>query len=183
MPKRSKNDCRNKDIGNRIRVARVRQGLSQIETAARLGITYPTLSKYQTGETALSATRLLDVAAALHVTIAWLVGESFSEADVDPPPSGTLDALMMAAFARIEDHAAQLEALRTAEALGAVRRTNKPTGEELSSRHNGTSVGVWTEISAAWTKGSVGQHARRPADPRGGIAEACLGGAATAMTG
>jgi len=155
MPNGAQDDCRNKEIGQRIRVARLRLGWTQADTAARLGVVYQSMNKYEKGHNALTAVRLVDMAALLQVTVSWLVGESASETAALPACVGNLEGRMIAAFARIEDRALQLATVRTAEALGAVRKENKPATGALSSRHIGETEGTWTEVSAGWAPASA----------------------------
>ena len=57
-------------VGNRIRMARVQQRLSQSELAARVGVSFQAIQKYETGEIRISASRLYEVAQALQAAAA-----------------------------------------------------------------------------------------------------------------
>jgi transcriptional regulator with XRE-family HTH domain len=144
VPKRSREDCRNKAIGQRIRAARMRLGLRQVDVAARLGVAYQSMTKYEAGDNSLNATRLLDLAAVLQVTVGWLVGETAAETDRHPARFGRLEARMMAAFARIDADAVKVVTVRAVEALGAAPRARKPDAQSTPASQNGQSAGAWT---------------------------------------
>lgn len=59
-----------KGIGEKIRELRKRWGLSQMELAERLGVSFQQVQKYEKGITKISVSRLKDVADALGVDIA-----------------------------------------------------------------------------------------------------------------
>tara|TARA_B100001123_G_scaffold429536_1_gene548200 strand:+ start:282 stop:653 length:372 start_codon:yes stop_codon:yes gene_type:complete len=52
-------------VGQRIRLYRLQQGLSQQELADKLGISYQQLHKYENGSNSISAGRMADVARVL----------------------------------------------------------------------------------------------------------------------
>lgn len=55
-------------IGQRLRMARVVAGLSQADLSARVGVTFQQLQKYERGTNRISASRLYDMAMALHLS-------------------------------------------------------------------------------------------------------------------
>ncbi len=55
------------EIGFRIRKVRQNKGISQKEVAAKIGITYQQLQKYELGRNRITATTLLKIAEALEV--------------------------------------------------------------------------------------------------------------------
>jgi transcriptional regulator with XRE-family HTH domain len=56
------NDAVHERISGRIRIARAEKGLSRSELGERAGISYQTLSKYETAINAISASRLVRIA-------------------------------------------------------------------------------------------------------------------------
>ncbi len=58
-------------VGRRIRSRRQVMGISQTELGERLGITFQQIQKYEKGGNRISASRLLDVAAALDVPVSY----------------------------------------------------------------------------------------------------------------
>lgn len=57
------------DIGAAIRSARQTRGVSQQDLAARIGVTFQQLQKYESASNRVSASRLVDIAGALDVAI------------------------------------------------------------------------------------------------------------------
>lgn len=59
----------NKQIGQKIRQIRKSWGLSQLELAERIGISFQQIQKYEKGATRISVTRLYQISEALGVSI------------------------------------------------------------------------------------------------------------------
>lgn len=57
------------DIGAAIKAARLERGITQQELAAKIGVTFQQLQKYETASNRISAARLIDIAGALGVTV------------------------------------------------------------------------------------------------------------------
>jgi transcriptional regulator with XRE-family HTH domain len=70
-------------IGARMRTRRRQLGLSQSDLAARLGVSFQQVQKYERGANRVAASTLLTAARALNTSIAWLVGEEASGRDDD----------------------------------------------------------------------------------------------------
>lgn len=106
-------------IGARIRTRRRQLGLSQSDLAARLGVSFQQVQKYERGSNRVAASTLLAAAQALNVTIGWLVGEETSDREDDEDVFRALSrpgALeLLEAFNRIPD-------LRTRQALLSLAR-------------------------------------------------------------
>lgn len=66
-------------VGARIRARRKVQGHSQTHVAERLGLTFQQIQKYERGVNRVSASKLVQIAALLDTTVAWLVGEEDSD--------------------------------------------------------------------------------------------------------
>jgi transcriptional regulator with XRE-family HTH domain len=58
------------EIGNRVRVLRLANGLTQSDLASSTGITFQQIQKYETGVNRISCSRLWLIAAALKVPVA-----------------------------------------------------------------------------------------------------------------
>lgn len=67
-----------REIGARIRTARMRHRLSQAALAARVGLTQSSLSHYENGKRDLSVTTLIRIAQELGVDLHELTGSSRS---------------------------------------------------------------------------------------------------------
>jgi transcriptional regulator with XRE-family HTH domain len=59
-------------VGQRIRALRIEQGLSQSAVAAKLGLTFQQLQKYEKGTNRVSASELFQIAEVLGVAVADL---------------------------------------------------------------------------------------------------------------
>ncbi len=98
-------------IGARMRTRRRQLGLSQSDLAARLGVSFQQVQKYERGANRVAASTLLAAARALNVTIGWLVGE---DAELDRGEEDIVQALsrpgaleLLEAFNRIPDNRAR----------------------------------------------------------------------------
>jgi transcriptional regulator with XRE-family HTH domain len=72
-------------VGARMRIARTNQGLSQVDLAQKVGVSFQAIQKYEAGEIRISASRLYDVARSLGVS----PGSFFT----DYPGAGAAEAL------------------------------------------------------------------------------------------
>jgi len=113
-------------IGARIRVRRKSINVSQGVLAARIGVSFQQVQKYERGANRVSGSTLVAVARALDTTVGWLVGE-----DAGAPAGGAiLQALavngaqeILAAFVAIPRAAA-----RSALVALAVEMARPPQG-------------------------------------------------------
>ncbi len=64
-----------KEIGERVRVARLEKGLSQKALGAAIGLTFQQVQKYEKGTNRVSASRLRRVAEVLERPVTWFYGE------------------------------------------------------------------------------------------------------------
>jgi transcriptional regulator with XRE-family HTH domain len=88
------------DVGAAILARRMALGLSQAELADRLKTDKSTISRWESGETALNADRLLEVSAALKIAVAALLGqEDGSVYQVEA--ADEIDPLLLAAWRRL----------------------------------------------------------------------------------
>lgn len=86
MP-RKKHQAVDAFIGARVRLRRLNLKMSQEDLSNRLGVTFQQIQKYEKGVNRVSASRLLQLAAALAVPVQFF----FDGLDVDkdaPPPDG-----------------------------------------------------------------------------------------------
>jgi len=58
-------------VGERVRIRRVSLGLSQQAVAARLGLTFQQIQKYEKGKNRIGSSRLHQLARLLHVNVGW----------------------------------------------------------------------------------------------------------------
>lgn len=93
-------------IGARIRSRRAYLKMSQGELAAKIGVSFQQVQKYERGANRVSGSKLVGIASALGVSVGWLVGEDEASAGDD------------ATFAAL----AVPGALEVARAFAAIRR-------------------------------------------------------------
>ena len=110
-------------IGARLRTRRRQLGLSQSDLAARLGVSFQQVQKYERGANRVAASTLLTAAQALGTSIAWLVGEEVSGREDDEDVfralsrPGALEVLQ--AFNAIADARARAALLSLAREMAA----------------------------------------------------------------
>lgn len=107
-------------IGRNVMAARMERGLSQSELAASIGVSETQISKYEAGASRLTASRLAQIAATLHVNATDFFGEVVA-ASAGNPANMSADA----ARRRIE---------KTNEALELVRAFQRITDSEKRQR-------------------------------------------------
>ena len=108
------------EIGARIRARRRQLGFSQSELAAKLGVSFQQVQKYERGANRVAASTLVAAASALGVSIGWLVAEN-------APPAGERELLsalrrpgaleLLQAFNAIPDARGRSALLAVAEEL------------------------------------------------------------------
>lgn len=72
-------------VGRRVREARVAKGLSQTDLGDRLGVSFQQVQKYEKGTNRIGASRLLQTAKALNVTVDYFF-DGLEDAAIDEPP-------------------------------------------------------------------------------------------------
>ena len=111
-------------VGQNIRICRMQRGLSQSELAERVGLTVQQIQKYEKAANRVGASRLIQVADALGVTLATLFEGSASAARGEPDLSGRAlladpHALrLLQAFDRIPDNKHRNAVLKLVESVG-----------------------------------------------------------------
>ncbi|WAC61323.1 helix-turn-helix domain-containing protein [Brevundimonas sp. SL130] len=118
-------------IGAAIRAHRNDLGWSQADLAARIGVTYQQVQKYETGANRVAATTLASIAASLGCAISALLPED----DDALPATDLMHQIRMAAAALPEDKQQLLLDVAKAFLRGA-----RPEGTSPASRHAGTNA-------------------------------------------
>lgn len=85
-----KADPVDREVGAKIRAARLRRGQSQAQLAAAIGVSFQQLRKYEAGTNRVSASTLVRLARALETTVASLFPdpEGAQAADLTAHPEG-----------------------------------------------------------------------------------------------
>ena len=119
-------------VGQRIRTLRIERRLSQTAVAAKLGLTFQQLQKYEKGTNRVSASKLFQIAEVLEVAVADLFeGVAGSLGDSGDSPNGPpfrpkVDLIIAAELSRIEDKLIKRRLLALVAAL-------VPTAKERES--------------------------------------------------
>ncbi|UDF29349.1 UNVERIFIED_ORG: helix-turn-helix domain-containing protein [Roseateles sp. XES5] len=74
-------------VGNNIRQQRLRRSVSQEALAAKIGVTFQQVQKYERGTNRVSASRLVEIAAVFGVTVDTLFAGTAAEADPNAEPA------------------------------------------------------------------------------------------------
>ncbi len=72
-------DPMDRAIGARVRARRRSLSMSQSDLAARLGVSFQQVQKYERGANRISGSTLVAAARALQTSVSWLVGEDAGE--------------------------------------------------------------------------------------------------------
>jgi len=109
-------------IGARMRARRRQLNFSQSDLAARLGVSFQQVQKYERGVNRVSGSTLVAAAAALATTVGWLVGEEGAAAQSDDvfhalATPGALE--MLQAYGRITEPRTRAALLALAEQMSA----------------------------------------------------------------
>jgi transcriptional regulator with XRE-family HTH domain len=106
-----------KEIGRKIKSLRKSQGLSQIELAGKIGVSFQQIQKYEKGSTRISVARLQEIANAIGVDITIFFGEggglkvtdkvreyrSEGDSACEFPPLEPEERVLLRLFRRIEN--------------------------------------------------------------------------------
>jgi len=115
-------DTRDTDIGKRVKEQRLEKGMSQMQLAMHLGVTFQQIQKYENGMNRIGSGRLQRIAQALNVPVAH-----FFKSDGSPPvgtPSPAEDLAvegaerLLQAFRRIANNESRRALLQIAKSLG-----------------------------------------------------------------
>ena len=107
-------------VGARLRAERELQGLSQMEIAERLGVTFQQVQKYEKGQNRISSSRLIGFADALGVAPSRILNESAREANI-PPETFAQAQRLARLFTAIDDPRQRAALLQMAESLTDAR--------------------------------------------------------------
>ena len=112
-------------VGARMRLRRMELGFTQAALAARFGITFQAVQKYEAGRVRISASRLYEVARALGATPDFFF-EGYGGGEDEPAhepsaPIGHDVAALLSGFARIGDPQLQAALRRLIAALAGNR--------------------------------------------------------------
>lgn len=140
MPRR-KHQAVDAFIGARVRLRRLNLRMSQEDLSNRLGVTFQQIQKYEKGVNRVSASRLLQLAAALRVPVQYFFDGLDVEKDA-PPPDGMAEETppldpylafvssapgveLNKAFLRIKDEATRRHLLAMVNDIARVSRTKQ----------------------------------------------------------
>src|SRR4051812_15994247 len=74
-------DARDADVGRKVRVRRIEQGLSQTQLGERCGVTFQQIQKYEKGVNRIGAGRLQRICEALDVPASYFMGGEVGDAN------------------------------------------------------------------------------------------------------
>jgi transcriptional regulator with XRE-family HTH domain len=115
-------DTRDTDIGKRVREQRLAKGMSQMQLAKHLGITFQQIQKYENGMNRIGSGRLQRIAEALDVPVAHFFNSEGSSPASTPSPAEDLAIegaqRLLQAFRRIADNESRRALLQIAKSLG-----------------------------------------------------------------
>lgn len=106
-------------LGERVRLYRIKQGLSQKQLASRLQISFQQVQKYEKGDNRISSERLCRLAQELHVTIEALVGKPDAH-ERQRPALGGIDQQLVERFGAISTPSTRKLVLQLVALLSAV---------------------------------------------------------------
>jgi transcriptional regulator with XRE-family HTH domain len=115
-------DTRDTDIGKRVREQRLAKGMSQMQLAKYLGITFQQIQKYENGMNRIGSGRLQRIAEALDVPVAHFFKSEGNSPAGTPSPAEDLAIegaeRLLQAFRRIADNESRRALLQIAKSLG-----------------------------------------------------------------
>jgi transcriptional regulator with XRE-family HTH domain len=115
-------DARDTDIGKRVREQRLAKGMSQMQLATHLGVTFQQIQKYENGMNRIGSGRLQRIAEALNVPVAHFFKSDGNSLAGAPSPAEDLAIegaeRLLQAFRRIADNESRRALLQIAKCLG-----------------------------------------------------------------
>jgi transcriptional regulator with XRE-family HTH domain len=115
-------DARDTDIGKRVREQRLAKGMSQMQLATHLGVTFQQIQKYENGMNRIGSGRLQRIAEALNVPVAHFFKSDGNSPALTPSPAEDLAIegaeRLLQAFRRIADNESRRALLQIAKYLG-----------------------------------------------------------------
>lgn len=76
---KSRSTAFDKKVGERIRARRNEIGLTQRKLAERVGVSFPQIQKYESGDNSVRLALLPDIAEALQTSVNELIGDLFNK--------------------------------------------------------------------------------------------------------
>jgi transcriptional regulator with XRE-family HTH domain len=120
--RRRRADIRDTDIGKRVREQRLAKGMSQMQLAMHLGVTFQQIQKYENGMNRIGSGRLQHIAEALNVSVAhFFKSEGNLQVSTPSPTEGLAiegAERLLQAFRRIADNESRRALLQIAKSLG-----------------------------------------------------------------
>lgn len=119
-------DVVDRHVGSRLRLLRMKAGLSQEALGARLGLTFQQVQKYEKGQNRIGASRLYQLSRILRVPVSvFFEGlPDDADADVTSPSLGFLSTSegydLNLAFSRIRDPGARRKIVELVQSLASV---------------------------------------------------------------
>ena len=109
------------ELGRRIRLRRLEKGISQIELAGHLGVTFQQVQKYEKGTNRVGAARLQQIAEVLGVDIPFFYDGDGKEPDVDSllVVNSVFSLRLLRAYTAIKDKAVQRRLVILVEMIAA----------------------------------------------------------------
>lgn len=164
-----------KQLGQRIRHARVSRGMSQVALAEICGITFQQLQKYELGKNRIPFDRLVSLATALDTPVADLVAdldEATPAAEADPGEQhGQKQAIaLLQHFNAIDDDSVRASLLHLVKVVGKRERTapdaHTPAAGDAGEVDSGEVHGTAAEPDAGERDGDCAA----PAQPAAALA-------------
>ncbi len=112
------------EMGRRIRLGRAEKGISQIELAGHLGLSFQQVQKYERGINRVGAARLQQIAEMLGVDIPFFYDGDGKEPDVDSllVVNSVFSLRLLRAYTAIKDRAVQRQLVILVEVIAASQR-------------------------------------------------------------
>jgi transcriptional regulator with XRE-family HTH domain len=115
-------DTRDTDIGKRVREQRLAKGMSQMQLAKHLGVTFQQIQKYENGMNRIGSGRLQRISEALNVPVAhFLTSDGNSPVGTSSPAEDLAiegAERLLQAFRRIANNESRRALLQIAKSLG-----------------------------------------------------------------
>jgi transcriptional regulator with XRE-family HTH domain len=112
------------EMGRRIRLRRREKGISQIELAGHLGLTFQQVQKFEEGTNRVGATRLQQIAKMLGVDIPFFYDGDGKEPDVESVlvVNSVFSLRLLRGYTAIKDRAVQRQLVSLVEMIAASQR-------------------------------------------------------------
>jgi transcriptional regulator with XRE-family HTH domain len=109
------------ELGKRIRLRRVEQGISQAELGDQLGVSFQQVQKYEKGVNRVGAARLQQIAAALDVPVTFFYDGDGKAREVESLLflDSAFSLRLLRAYTKIKDQAVQRQMVSLMESIAA----------------------------------------------------------------